>query len=41
MILDGQTVDYIVYLSQNRPAFAKIVEDALKMLEEYEKKAKS
>jgi hypothetical protein len=37
MILEGQTVDYIVYLTQNKVEFSKIVEEALRMLEDYER----
>jgi len=38
MILEGQTVDYILYLTQNKSEFFSLVNEALKMFEDYEKK---
>jgi hypothetical protein len=38
MILDGQSVDFILFLCSNKAAFYNIVEEALLLIEKSEKK---
>jgi len=41
MILDGQKIEYILYLCGNKAAFQSIVDDAMKMIMEHDKGIKA